>query len=168
MNEIERLQKKQGQIFILVCINFTFFMILFIGLGYVTWQSAVLVSRLKADLDRAEETINSLKDRVAAVDTKAVVDRLVTSASEQLRETIRNTVEETDLVTPIHQAAERMASTRHVVEKTGEAIQSIALTMEGVDNEEIARLVSYHMLKGLGDGLQEAAETRRPDDIKAQ
>ena len=28
-------------------------MVLFIGLGYVSWQSATLVNRLKGDLDRA-------------------------------------------------------------------------------------------------------------------
>lgn len=52
-----------------------------------------------------------------------------------------------------------------MIEETGQAIQGINETVKGLENEEIAKLVSYHILKGLGDGFQEAAETRKPDSI---
>lgn len=168
MNELIQLQKKQNQTFILVCINFTLFMILFVALGYVSWQSATLVNRLKGDLDRAEQAIAELQSRFQNMDTDVIVERLVTMASEQLGESIRNVVQGSELTVPMTQASEKIAATQVIIEETGEAIQGIHETVKGLDNEEIAKLVSYHVLKGLGDGFQEAAETRRPDSAKSE
>ncbi len=163
MSDFVQLQKKQNQTFILVCINFLFFMILFAGLGYVTWQSAALVNRLKGDLDRAEQTIVQLQSRFQQMDTDVIVDRLVATASKQIGESITKVVQDANIAAPIVQASEQLAATRKTIEQTGQAIQGIHETVKGLDDEEIAKLVSYQILKGLGDGFQEAAESRKPD-----
>ena len=63
MKDLGQLQKRQDQVFILVCINCVLFMVLFTGLGYVIWQSATLVNGLKGDLDRAEQRVVELQER---------------------------------------------------------------------------------------------------------
>lgn len=166
MSEMNQLQKKQNQTFMLVLVNFVFFMILFAGLGYVAWQSARLVNQLQADLDRAEQTIADLQDRFQNMDTGEIVDRLVASATEQLGESIRKAVRTSELTAPIEQAAEKLAATQELLANAEQAIQAIHQTIKDVDSEEIARQVSYQLLKGLGDGFQEAAESRKPEAVK--
>jgi len=163
MSDFEQLQKKQNKTFILVFINFSLFMILFAGLGYVTWQSATLVNRLKGDLDRAEQTIAQLQSRFQQMDTDVIVDRLVAAASERIGESIREVVQGPHVTGAIVQASEKMAATHDMIEQNVQAIQGIHESVQGLGNEEIAELVSYQILKGLGDGFQEAAETREPD-----
>lgn len=166
MSDFSQLQKKQNQTFILVCINFVLFMLLFTGLGYVSWQSATLVNRLKGDLDRAEQAITELQSRFQNMDTDVIVERLVTAATEQLGESIRNVVQDADLAGPVVQASEKLSATHDMIVETGEAIQGIHETVKGLDTEEMAQMVSYHILKGLGDGFQEAAASRKPDSLK--
>jgi len=168
MSDLDQIQKKQNQTFILVCVNFVLFMILFAGLGYVSWQSATLVNRLKGDLDKAEQAIAEIQNRFQDIDTDVIVDRLVATVSEHLSESIKNVVQGSELTVPLREASEKLAATQEVIEETGEAIQAIQETVKGVDNEEIAKLVSYHILKGLGDGFQEAAESRKPDPSNSQ
>ncbi len=165
MKDFVQLQKKQNQTFILVCINFVLFMILFAGLGYVSWQSATLVNRLKGDLDRAEQAIAELQERFRNMDMDLLVDRLVKTVSERLDKSIRNIVQDSEFTAPLTRASERMAATHEMIEQTGEAIQGIHETVKGLDSEELAKLVSYHILKGLGDGFQKAAETSKPVGI---
>ena len=165
MSDFDSLQKRQNQTLILVCINFSLFMILFAGLGYVSWQSATLVHRLKGDLDRAEHTIDQLQNRFQQMDMDVIVDRLVTTASKQLSESIKEVVQDSNITDPLVEASDKLAATHDMIEETGQTIQGINETVKGLDNEEIAKLVSYHILKGLGDGFQEAAETRKPDSI---
>lgn len=153
MDDFSASGKKQNKIFILVCINFVLFMILFTGLGYVTWQSATLVNRLKGDLDRAEQTIAEIKNHLQHVDTNKIVDQLVASASSQLTESIRNVVQGSELTEPIMQASEKLVATQEMIKET----------VDKLDNQEIANRVSYQILKGLGDGFQDAAEIRNPD-----
>ncbi len=162
MSDFEQLQKKQNKTFIVVFINFFLFMILFAGLGYVTWQSATLVNRLKGDLDRAEQTIAHLQNRFQQIDTDAIVDRLVATASQRIGESIKEVVQGSDITGPIVQASEKLAATHDMIEQTVQAIQGIQDTVKDLDNKEIAELVSYQILKGLGDGFQEAAEARKP------
>ncbi|MEN8198754.1 MAG: hypothetical protein ABFR63_01645 [Thermodesulfobacteriota bacterium] len=165
MEEYSQLQKKQDQTFILICINFALFMVLFIGLGYVTYQSVSLVNRLKGDLDRAELAVTELQDRFHNMDTDVVVERLVATASGELEKTIKNAVQGSNLMEPLERASERMAATHETIEHTGEAIQGIHETVKGLDNEEIAKRVSYHILKGLGEGFNKAAESRKPEGV---
>lgn len=58
------------------------------------------------------------------------------------------------------QVTEKLVATQDMITETGEAIQGIHETFKGLNTEEMAQLVSYHILKGLGDGFQEAAESR--------
>jgi hypothetical protein len=162
MKDFVQLQKKQNQTFILVCINFVLFMVLFAGLGYVTWQSAALVNRLKGDLNRAEQTIAELQERFRKMDMDVLADRLVKTVSERLDKSIRNSVQDSEFMAKLARTSERISATHEVIEQTGEAIQGIHETVKELDNEELAKLVSYHILKGLGDGFQKAAETRKP------
>lgn len=157
MDDFSASSKKQNKIFILVCLNFVLFMILFTGLGYVTWQSAALVNRLKSDLDKAEQTIAEIKNHLQHVDTNKIVDQLVASVSNQLTESIRNVVQSSELTKPIVQASEKLATTQEMLQKTAETL----------DNQEIANRVSYQILKGLGEGFQNAAESRNPDSSKS-
>lgn len=163
MSYFEQLQKKQNQTFILVCINFALFMILFAGLGYVSWQSAMLVNRLKGDLDTAEQAITDLQSRFQNMDTDAIVERLVTSATEQLGESITRMVEDSDLTGQVMQVSEKLGTTQDMIAETGEAIQGIQETVQELDTEEMAQLVSYQVLKGLGDSFQNAAESHKPN-----
>jgi predicted PurR-regulated permease PerM len=168
MSDFEKLQKKQNKTFILVFINFSLFMILFAGLGYVSWQSVTLVNRLKGDLDRAEQTIAQLQSRFQQMDTDVIVDRLVATASERIGESIKEVVQGPDFTGPIVQASEKLAATHDMIEQNVQVIQGIHETIKGLGNEEIAELVSYQILKGLGDGFQKAAEARSPDSRNNQ
>ena len=162
MSELIQLQKKQNKVYILVCINFLLFMILFTGLGFVTWKSATLVSRLNTTLGKAEQTIAELQSRFQNMDTDVIVERLVNTASEQLGDSIRTTLKNTDLAQPLSEISDKIASTQEMVDKSGEAIQRVQEKMTHLDNDEIAKRVSYHVIKGLGDGLQKVAEDRLP------
>ncbi len=153
MDEFGVSSKKQNQILVLVCINFFLFMILFTGLGYVTWQSATLVNRLKDDLDKAEQTVAEMKNQLEHVDTNKIIDQMVASASVQLSESIKNVVQSSNLTEPIMQASEDLAATQEIIQEA----------VEKLDNVEIANQVSYQILKGLGDGFQSAAESRKPE-----
>lgn len=157
MDDFSLSSKKQNQILTLVCVNFLLFMILFTGLGYVTWQSATLVNRLKDDLDKAEQTVAEMKNQLQHVDTNKIIDQLVASASEQLSESIKNVVQSSELTEPMVQASEKLATTQKMIQET----------VEKLDNAEIADRVSYQILKGLGEGFQGAAENRKPDSSKS-
>jgi predicted PurR-regulated permease PerM len=162
MSELVQLQKKQNRIYILVCINFLLFIILFAGLGVVTWQSATLVSRLNKNLGKAEQTIVELQSRFEKLDTDMIVKRLVSNASEQLGESIRTTLKNTDFTQPIAEISNKIVLTQEMIGKSGEAMQKIQEKMNHLDNDEIAQRVSYHVIKGLGDGFQKAADDRLP------
>jgi 5'-deoxynucleotidase YfbR-like HD superfamily hydrolase len=165
MSDFEQLMKKQNKTFILVFINFALFMILFAGMGYVSWQSAALVNRLKGDLDRAEQTIAQLQTRFQQMDTEVIADRLVATASKRISESIKEVIQGPNVTGQIVQASEKLAATHDMIEQNVQAIQGIHETVKELGNEEIAALVSYQILKGLGDGFKEAAETRKPDSI---
>lgn len=163
MSDIATIQRKQNKILTIVSINFVLFALLFAGMGYVTWQSVAIVNQLKTNLDQAEQTIEQLRDRFQQLDTDQVVERLVASASAQISDSLRQVVQESDLTLPITQISEKLQATQETFEKTNQAIVGIHKTVKGLDNEEISRLVSYHILKDLGDGLHKAAEKKKPD-----
>ena len=165
MSDIAGVQLKQNRIFVMVCLNFLLFLVLFAGLGYVTWQSAALVNQLKGNLDQAEETIVQLKGRLEQLDTDVVVERLVDSASAQMRESLEQVVQNIDIVAPIAEMSEKLSATQETFEKTNQAIVGIHETVKGLDNEEISQLVSYYLLKDLGDGLHKAAEKNKPESV---
>ncbi len=162
MSELMQLQKKQNKIYLLVWINFLLFMVLFAGLGFVTWKSATLVSRLNTDLGKAEQAIAQLQSRFQNMDTDVIVEQLVNKASEQLGTSIRTTLKSTDLAQPIAELTDKIAITQEMVGKSSDAMQRIQEKMSHLDNDEIAKRVSYHVIKGLGEGLQKVADDRLP------
>jgi hypothetical protein len=166
MKDLGQLQKRQDQIFILVCINCVLFMVLFTGLGYVIWQSATLANKLKGDLDRAEQRVVELQQRFRNMEMDVLLEKLVSKASERLEKSIKTVVQDSEFTAPLNRISQKMTATHDLVVQTGDAIHEIHETVKRLDNEEIAELVSYHILKGLGDGFQQAAETRKPVDIK--
>jgi len=168
MDDYSRLQKKQNQMFIIVLINFFLFMILFTGLGYVTWQSYALVTRLKSDLVKTEQTVAGLQDRLKNLDTDVLVDRLVGKTTEKLSQSIEKVLADSSVISPLKNVSEKLDTTQKSIVETGAAIQDISAAVQGLDNEEIARRVSYNILKGLGDGFSEAAESRKPDSLSNQ
>ena len=165
MNELSTLQSRQNYTLILVCANFVMFVVLFSAFGYVAWQSAAFVNRLKGDVEKAEQTIVELRAQIQQIDTGVMVDRIVASATDHLNASISDAVQRSDFAAPITHASEKIAATEELMKDTGMAIQGIHETIKGVNNEEIARLVSYHVLKGLGEGFQHAAESHRPDSL---
>ncbi|MGA7276963.1 MAG: hypothetical protein WBW79_03420 [Desulfocapsaceae bacterium] len=162
MSDLVQLQKRQNQTLLLVCINFVLFVVLFSALGYVAWQSATLVNRLQEDLGKAEQTIAQLQGRFQNMDLEDVVDRLVNSATAQLGTSIAAVVQQSDLGVPMTQVSAKITAAQEMIEQTGEVVAGIQKTVAGLDNEAIAQQVSYHILKGLGDGFQQAAESRKP------
>ena len=167
MKDLGQQQKRQDQIFILVCINCVLFMVLFTGLGYVIWQAATLVNKLKGNLDRAEQRVVELQERFRNMEMDVLLEKLVSKASEKLEKSIRAVVQDSEFIAPLNRISQKMTATHDMVVQTGDAIHEIHETVKKLDNEEIAQLVSYHILKGLGDGFQKAAETSKPADIKA-
>jgi hypothetical protein len=163
MSDFETLEKKQQKILVLVGLNFVLFMILFAGLGYVTWKSAVLVNRLEDNLNQAEETIAQLQTRFQQMDTDVIVERLVKNASDQISESVRQVVRNTDIALPITEMSEKLIATQEKFEKTSAALAGIHETVSQLDNEEISKYVSYYILKELGQGLQNAAEKNKPE-----
>ncbi len=168
MDDYNQLRKKQNQMFFLVLINFILFMVLFAGVGYVAWQSFVLVSRLQNDLARTEQTVVNLQDKLRKMDTNLLVERIVEKTTGRLAQSIETVLENTDLVSPITKVSDKLDTTQEKIIETGEAIKEIRSAVKGLDNEDIARRVSYNILKGLGDGFQEAAESRSPAPLLKQ
>jgi hypothetical protein len=58
--------------------------------------------------------------------------------------------------------SDKITAAQEKIEQTGAVVAGIQQTVAGLDNEAIAQQVSYHILKGLGDGFQQAAESRKP------
>ena len=166
MKDIGQLQKKQDQIFILVCINCVLFMVLFTGLGYVIWQSAALVNRLKGDLERAEQRIVELQERFRNMEMDVLIEEFVSKASERLEKSIKTVVQDSEFTASLNRISQKMTATHDMIVQTEDAIHGIHESVKRLNNEEIAQLVTYHILKGLGDGFQKAAETRKPNGIK--
>lgn len=144
MSDITIANKRQAQTLIVLWVNFALFIILFSGLGFLIWQSATLVIRLREDLEQAEQTVAELRTRVESMDTEAIVHRVLAAATEELDESIRSAIQESDLA------------------DTLEAIQGIYESVGGLDPEEMARAVSSNILLGLSDGIRDAAQAQNP------
>lgn len=159
MSEIEIIQRKSEKTFILVCANFAMLALLSLGLGSVIFQAMTLVTGLKQDLARAEQQIVQLKERVQeGMNAEALVQKAVAAGVKAVREELADSMLDGE-------ALEKLAVAAEKVENTAEAVQSISKKVQELDADEIAQAVSYHILKGLGQGLDEAAESRKPAGI---
>jgi hypothetical protein len=123
------------------------------------------VQQLKKDLDQAEQSIAQLKELFQQVDTDALIDELVASASRQISISLKKVLQDSDIVTPITQMSAELSAAQEAFEKTNQAIVGIHETVRGLDNEEISKLISFYILKDLGDGSQKAAENNKPNSM---
>lgn len=155
MADMDYVASKSKNTFILVSINFAMLFILFCGMGFVVWQSAQLVLDLKHDLENTKQALADIKERVHTLDTEVVIEKVVESALVSIREEVASAVTDSETMAALADVPER-------VEATTEAIKLINERIQDLDSEAIAQQVSYHMLKGLGDGFNEAAESRKP------
>ena len=83
MTDIDRITRKANRTFILVCANFAMLAVLFLGLGFVVFQAATLVTGLKQDLARAEQQVAELKDRIQSVDSEAAMEKMIAAIELQ-------------------------------------------------------------------------------------
>lgn len=143
-------------LFILVCANFTMLAVLFIGLGVVLFQSISLVGSLKSDLQRAEESVAQLRERVEGIEPEAAVGQIVDTAVSSIREEVRQAVSESEPLAALSAVPES-------IERASVAADDIANTLKDLNADAIAQRVSYELLKGLGEGLDTAAEKRKPE-----
>ena len=143
-------------LFILVCANFTMLAVLFIGLGVLLFQSISLVGSLKSDLQRAEESVAQLRERVERIEPEAAVGQIVDTAVSSIREEVRQAVSESEPLAALSTVPES-------IERASAAADDIAKTLKDLNADAIAQRVSYELLKGLGEGLDAAAEKRKPE-----
>ncbi len=141
--------------FILVCANFTMLAVLFIGIGILLFQSISLVSSLKSDLKRAEQSVVQLRARVEQIDAASAVERIVESAVGSIREEVSRAVNESEPLAKLSTVPEN-------IETMAAAAEDVATRVREIDADAIAQRVSYELLKGLSEGLGEAAEQRKP------
>ena len=151
MANAAQLDTQTQRVFILVCANFSMLFILFCGLGFVLWQSISLVSDLKRDLAKAEQSVIELRDRMQAMDSEVVLQRAVSTA-------VQSAMAEVAEAMPDGAALAELPAR---LDATTEAIQVIGEKVENLDTEALASQVAYELLKGLGDGFTEAAESRK-------
>jgi cell division protein FtsL len=158
MADIETIQKKSEKTFIIVCANFAMLAILFLGLGFVIFQAATLVTVLKQDLARAEQQVVELKDRVQEMSAEAVIEKAVATGMETFREEMAESM-------PGSEALEKLAAVPEKLDATAEAVQAINEMVQDLDSDAFAQRLSYNILKGLGQGFEDAAESRKPAAI---
>ncbi len=137
--------------YFLVCANFAMLFILFCGLGLVLWLSIGLVSDLKRDLAKAEESVMELRDRLQAMDSEVVLQKAVSAAVESAMAEVAEAMPD----------GAALAELPAKLDATAEAIQVISQKVEELETEALANQVAYELLQGLGDGFSEAAEARR-------
>ena len=151
------------RILFLVSANFAMLFILFCLLGYLLWQSIRLVETLQDDLRRAEQSVAALKERVDSWDAAAMSERIMSRVAEGVRSSVAVELGESNLAERLETLSRTANDTRENLEKTGQSIQQINEKLRSVDTELLAERVSYHILKGLGDGFTAAAESRSGD-----
>lgn len=160
--EIEQLKQKNDRMFVLVCLNFAMLAVIFFGSGYVLWQSATIINKLKEDLDTAELAMVEIRERLQQLDVDAAMDRVMSDATEKIKVSVSTALQESDLGSPLMELSQRVQGGQEKLEKTTEAIAEVNERLKNIETEELAQLVSYNMLKGLGEGFTEAAESRKP------
>lgn len=162
MNEIEQLQQQNHRTFILVGLNFIMFLILFLGLGYVAWQSSALISKLEGDLNKVEQAVGQFQARVQQVDFDTVVDKALANARDNMGDSVSAALNQSEFSNALSNLAERVDQARDRLEHLGNAMKEVNRKLQEIETEQLAQLVSYNILKGLGDGFTRAAEAKKP------
>jgi hypothetical protein len=162
MTDIDQLSKQGDRTFILVCANFIMLFVLFCGLGYVIWRSAILIGEVQYELQKAERGVADMRNRIQDLDVDVMMQRLLGNATEAIPGSVATAIQQSDFAASVRNLSARVENTHDRLERTGASIRAIRDELPKIDTEELARLVSYQMLKGLGEGLNRAAETRKP------
>ena len=118
-------------------------------MGFVVWKSAVLVTRLSDDLTKAQENVQILQTRLQELDTRELVTQVAQTASEQAAESIRGSLAEMDVTTPVTKLSDGMESTRTLLETSDRRLEAIQKNIGELDNEIIAKKVAEYVLQGL-------------------
>lgn len=153
---------KTDRTFVLVCLNFCMLFVLFCGLGYVLWQSATLVGSLRQDLDRAEQTVAELRVRIQGMDIEVAMDRVAEAATRKLKASVDSAVGDADFPGSVRALADKVDAVQGDLVQATDSIRALSERLEEVDAETLGQTVSYHTLKGLGEGFTRAAEARPP------
>ena len=162
MAEIEQLQQQNHRTFILVGLNFIMFLILFSGLGYVSWQSSMLISKLETDLEKIERAVVQFQEKIQHMDLDALMGKVMESAKDNMGDSIRTALTQSDFGGSLSNLAEKVEDAQNKLERVSEAVQEANDKLQKIDTEQLAQLVSYSILKGLGDGFTNAAESNKP------
>ena len=161
-SDIALLNKRQRQTFQLTLINFALFLVLFSALIYVSWQSSMLVKRLQASIDSAEQAVASIQSRIGNIDEGELFDRAVARIGENLRQSVTASIADSPGLSRVQEISTRVEELGTTVTETAEAVKAVSERIADMDSEAIANQVSYSLLKGMGEGFSNAAETRRP------
>ena len=166
MNEIEQLTRHNQRTFFLVCANFAMLLVLFFGFGYVMWQSASLVSNVKADLARAEQAVAQLQQKIQTMDMDEVMGKVMQRATEGMGESIKTAIKESEFSGTLGTLAERIDNAQDKLGNISESLKAANEKLDRVDTKQLAQLVSYNMLLGMGNGFTSAAEANKPSSLE--
>ena len=163
MNELDQLAKSTRRTFTLVCFNFAMLLVLFGGLGYVIWQSATLISKLRHGLDRAERAVAELRVRVNEADVGAALAEVVTNATANLEQSVASAVSGSEVAGSLQNVVAKLDTAQGKLDQTSASVRQIGEKLQNLDSERLAQLIAYNLLKELGQGFERAAEAVKPD-----
>ena len=162
MAEIEQLQQQNHRTFLLVCLNFFMFLILFVGLGYVAWQSSTLISKLEKDLERVEQAVGQFQSRIQQIDVDTMMPKMMESAKENIEDSIKSAINQSDFFGSLGSLTAKVDAAQDRLKQIGEVVREANEKLQKIETEQLAQAVSYNILKGLGDGFTKAAESKKP------
>ena len=165
MNDIEQLNQRNQRIFVLICFNFAMLLILFIGFGLVLWKSSNLISKINEDLTRAEQAVVETKQKLQNLDMDTLMEKVVSSAGVSVDKAVRNAITESEFKSSLENIANRVDDAQTRLQILGDTLVSVNKKIQEFDTRQMAQLVSYNMLKGIGDGFTSAAEANKPAGI---
>ena len=96
-------------------------------------------------------------------DVDAVMDRVAQAAVDRLKSSMESAVEEADFVNRLRDLAKKVDAAQDRLNQSADTIRAINDRLQAMDAERIGQAVSYHTLKGIGEGFTRAAEARKPD-----
>ena len=162
MTEIEQLQQQNHRTFILVGLNFIMFLVLFFGLGYVAWKSSTLISKVEDDLNKFEHAVGQFQARVQQVDLDTVMEKMLANARDKMGDSVKAALSQSEFGSSLTNLTERVDQAHDRLGSIGEAVKKTNEKLHKIDTKQLAQLVSYNILKGLGDGFTQAAESNKP------
>lgn len=168
MTENEYLRQQNQRTLILVSINFVMFLILFSGLGYVAWKSSTLITKLETDLAKAEQAVVRFQGKLEHLDIDTLMAKVMQGAKENLGESVKTALNQSDFGGSLSNLSEKVENAQGKLERISTAVQEANDNLRNIDTEQLAQLVSYNMLKGLGEGFTNAAESRKPASFKGE